>query len=318
MAAHLDLAQPPAVIGAATPGAEAPSHAGAPPREDPWEGMNRGMFGFGNALDKAILRPLAMSYRHWLPRPVRHGLHNALSNLDEPVIAINDGLQGRPVTAGKTVLRFATNTTVGLVGLFDPATSAQLLHHDNDFGVTLGVYHMSAGPYLYVPLFGPSSVRGLVGAGVDYFIDPLNWLQYRHATAISTGVTVLGALDTRADVDAQLTDLNETSIDPYAALRSIYLQSKESQVRGGAVDMESLPDFPEETPASPPTGAPAPQTRAPEAPSPQTPALQTSPLKAPAGSDPKSPLVAPPASGAPVAAAGGAAATGVLDRTAAH
>ena len=254
MAAFIDIAPPPAIAcdaDAATP-ASSPRR---PPREDPWEKLNRGLFHVGTVADRIAFRPLAMSYRRWLPGPIRRGLHNVLANLDEPVIAINDGLQGRPLTAGKTALRFAANTTIGVVGVFDPARHVHLPHHDNDFGVTLGIYHVSAGPYVYVPLLGPSSVRGLLGAGVDYAIDPLNWLQYRSSTEISAGATILGALDTRAEVDTQLTDLYETAIDPYAALRSIYLQSKASQVRGDAVDLNEMPDFPEE---APPPDAPTP------------------------------------------------------------
>lgn len=221
---------------------------------DPWEDANRQSYAFSNFLDRHLVRPVAMAYKHWLPQPIRRGVHNVLTNLEEPVVLINDVLQARPVSAMHTGVRFITNTTVGVAGVFDVASHADLPHHDNDFGVTLGRYHVPAGPYLYIPIIGPSSVRDVAGDVVDFFLDPIA-PQGNGADALNTAQAALDGLDSRSAIDQELQTLNATSFDPYVTIRSLYMQTKQSQVQGGQVNLESLPDFPDPPPADEPAPA---------------------------------------------------------------
>ncbi len=218
---------------------------------DPWQDANRRLYGVNDDLDRVALRPAAMAYRRWLPRPVRNGVHNAIANLDEPRVIVNDVLQGRVNRAGVATLRFAMNSSIGVAGVFDVAREAGWRRHENDFGVTLGRLGVTPGPYIFVPLLGPSTVRGLVGTGVDFVLDPLNWIPYRHANDIAVATNAFDALDSRARIDRDLTDLKRVAVDPYATVRSIYLQSKEAEVQGGMLDVRDLPDFPD-APETPP------------------------------------------------------------------
>lgn len=237
----------------AAPPTEPTSSTGPPHSQDPWEGLNRGLYGIGQVLDRVALRPVAMCYRHWLPRPLRHGVSNVLSNLDEPDIGVNDLLQGKPRRAGATALRFVINSTVGVVGVFDVASHAGLPHHDNDAGITLGVYNVSAGPYMYLPLAGPSSVRDAVGAGIDFIMDPVGWANFKGANTAYASQFALEAIDQRVIADSDLRQLNHTAVDPYATLRSYYLQSREAMVRGRPLQIEDLPDLPDwDVPLAPP------------------------------------------------------------------
>lgn len=227
------------------------AHAGA--REDPWQGLNRSLYGFGSFLDHLAFRPLAKCYQHWIPRIVRHGVHNMLSNLDEPDIGVNDLLQGKPMKAGAAAFRFGVNTTVGVVGVFDVAARVGVAHHDNDAGLTLGDYHIGAGPYVYVPLAGPSSVRDLVGVGVDFVLDPLNIVNFNGSNILFNTQMAAGALDARVDADEDLVELDKVAADPYATERSIYLQTREAELHNQGVNVEAMPDIPD-----PQTSAPAP------------------------------------------------------------
>lgn len=222
-------------------------------RVDPWESVNREFYAVGQLLDRVAFRPLAKCYQHWLPRTIRVGVSNALSNLDEPEVGVNDLAQGRPRRAGVAALRFAINTTVGVAGVFDIAKHAGLSHHDNDAGLTLGRYNVASGPYLYVPIVGPSSVRDIIGAGADFLLDPLGWVRFRGSDRFYEGEIAISALDARVAADDDLTTLSRIAVDPYATLRSYYLQSRESLVRDRPLDIGDLPDFPEapNSPAEP-------------------------------------------------------------------
>lgn len=215
---------------------------------DPAEHTNRVLYRLNDGLDRILLRPVAMSYRRWLPRPVRTGIRNVLDNLDEPAIAVNDLLQGRPRPAGSAVLRFASNSTVGVLGIFDVARVWGLHPHDNDFGLTLARHGAGAGPYLFVPVLGPSSVRDVVGLGVDFAIDPLNLVKVRRGASAALDATVaLEAIDDRGSIDADLRALQLSAADPYASIRSVYLQTRAAEVRDGRTG--DLPDIPDDTPA---------------------------------------------------------------------
>jgi len=228
-----------------------PLSADAP--RDPFEPMNRALFGLGRVLDRAVARPIATSYRRVLPRPVRRGLHNLLQNADEPGVALNDLLQGRLGAGARTAVRFATNTTFGLAGLFDPAAKAGLPHRDNGFAATLQRYGVPSGPYLYLPLLGPSSIRGAVGGGVDYVSDPVSLARFHHAPTVNAARTGLSVVDARAGADHEIQTLFATATDPYATVRSVYLQSEAAAGGEAQPPLEQLPDFPD---AAQPAGAP--------------------------------------------------------------
>lgn len=226
--------------------------AGASAPDDPWERRNRRNYAIEGVLDRHVIGPAARVYHKLTPDPIGRGIHNVLVNLSEPVVIINDMLQLRFKRAGVSATRLVTNSTIGLLGLFDVASRAGLTHHGNEFGVTLGRYGVPSGPYMYVPLVGPSTVRDFVGAGVDFLMNPLHWLTYADRTEVGATQITVGGLDTRVMTEDQLNALLSGAIDPYATLRSVYLQNKTGEVEGDGVPHE-LPSF-DETPAG--IGAP--------------------------------------------------------------
>ncbi len=142
---------------------------------DPAEPTNRFIFDFNQGLDKIIIKPLTSFYRGIFPDPLREGVHNFLNNLKTPVVLTNDILQGEPERAGDTVMRFLINSTVGIGGLRDQASDWGYDAHEEDFGQTLAVWGVGEGPYIMLPLFGPSNPRDAIGKVVDYFLDPIKW-----------------------------------------------------------------------------------------------------------------------------------------------
>lgn len=220
----------------ATPAAigEAPFRATAvdPNRGDPLEGFNRAMFGLHQALDKAIYRPLAMGYQHVVPKPVRSGLRNFFSNLTEPVVFLNYLLQFRFGKAAETLVRFTVNSTLGVGGFFDIAKTKDfnLPHRNNSFGDTLAYYGVGPGPYLFLPLMGPTTLRDVLGGPLDGAVLPLaigkpftDW-RYQVSSGVITG------LDLRAESDPELRALFGGAVDPYATLRSVWLQNRAAEV----------------------------------------------------------------------------------------
>ena len=209
---------------------------------DPLESMNRAIFSFNMALDKAILRPIAIGYRAVLPAPVRESATNFLDNLESPVILLNDLLQGKPGRAGQTVSRFGINTVIGFLGFFDPAESMGIERHDEDFAQTMGAWGVSSGPYLVLPLLGPLPPRDTLGFAVDIFSDPLTYMLWDHRAA---GIAYYSAdvVDQRHQVIDQLDELEKSSVDYYATIRSLYSQHMNSKIRDGETDIENLPDF---------------------------------------------------------------------------
>ena len=220
----------------ATPAAigEAPFRATAvdPNRGDPLEGFNRAMFGLHQTLDKAIYRPLAMGYRHVVPKPVRSGLRNFFSNLTEPVVFLNYLLQFRFGKAAETLVRFTVNSTLGVGGFFDIAKTKDfnLPHRNNSFGDTLAYYGVGPGPYLFLPLMGPTTLRDVLGGPLDGAVLPLaigkpftDW-RYQVSSGVITG------LDLRAESDPELRALFGGAVDPYATLRSVWLQNRAAEV----------------------------------------------------------------------------------------
>ncbi len=227
------------------------------------------MFSVHQSLDRAILRPAAMGYQHVVPRLIRTGLRHFFSNLNEPIVFANFVLQLKPKSATRTVVRFLINSTIGLAGTIDVAKSkaVELPHRPNSLGDTLGFYGVKPGPYVFLPLLGPSDLRDLFGSQVDGLLlpqvvgKPFDKLEYQIPHAILYG------LDTRAEADADLRALLGGALDPYATLRSVYLQDRAGEIaelKGRpVVDEFDTPEDPAATPAKPRTGAAAPELQDP-------------------------------------------------------
>lgn len=201
---------------------------------DPLEPTNRVFYAINNGLDTVILRPLALGYRYVVPEPVRNGVHNALSNIGTPVQLANDMLEGKPRRAGDTVMRFVINTTVGLLGFIDVATKWGYPNHDADFGMTLASWGVPDGPFLFLPVLGPSDPRDAIGFGVDIALDPFTWVGNPHdgtITALNWTRFGLNAVDSRERVEDSLQQIKKTALDPYATFRSLYRQHREAQIK---------------------------------------------------------------------------------------
>jgi len=201
---------------------------------DPIEVANRGIFGFNQILDKILIKPVTGIYRAVTPAPLRKAFHNFLQNLRTPVILANDILQGEGGRAKDTVARFFINSTWGLLGFMDPATDMGFEQHDEDFGQTLAVWGIGEGPYLMLPVFGPSNPRDLIGKVTDFFIDPINlWAANTDNEDITIIRTVVSGIDTRDLYWDALEDIDKNSIDPYASIRSLYRQRRIDAIRNG-------------------------------------------------------------------------------------
>lgn len=203
---------------------------------DPLEPLNRGLYFVNDGLDSLVLRPAAEIYRIFLPPELRTAIHNVLANLRTPVILVNDLLQGETQRAATTTGRFLVNTTVGIGGIFDRATGFGLLGHTEDFGQTLAVWGAPEGPYLFIPVLGPSNPRDTVGIAGDVAFSPFTYVSGSNALeTISVTRTGLTALDTREGLIEPLDQLRATSLDPYATLRSAYRQRRIVEIRNEAV-----------------------------------------------------------------------------------
>lgn len=195
--------------------------------DDPIESANRAVFDANLFLDRHLIKPVASGYRDAAPGVLQRGLSNALNNLKEPSVALNDLLQGNPARALSTVWRFAVNTTAGALGVFDVAADLGLERHEADFGQTLGVWGADPGPYLTLPLLGPSNLRDAAGTVVGMVINPLSLGPAQPAIAIGQ------AMDLRAQNVETLDAMERSSVDFYASLRSAYLQRRQALVADG-------------------------------------------------------------------------------------
>ncbi|MFZ4120046.1 MAG: MlaA family lipoprotein [Caulobacterales bacterium] len=212
---------------------------------DPWETTNRRLFGLHERLDKAALEPTARGYRTFTPRWLRLGVGNVLRNLRGPVILVNDVLQGEFTRAGVTAARFGVNTTIGIGGTLDVAERMGLERHEEDFGETLAAWGVPAGPYLFVPLVGPMSVRDGFGRMVDTAINPLTFADFEGAQTANLVRAGFTGLATRESLLEAVDTLRETAIDPYASVRNGYGLMERSAARNGRSDVEDLPQFEE-------------------------------------------------------------------------
>ena len=216
------LALLPALLtGCATTGPKDPA--------DPLQPVNRGTYRFNVAVDKATLKPAATAYRDYVPKVVQTGVGNFFTNLSVPATAVNDLLQGKPLAASQDLLRFVINTTLGWGGVFDIASPSGVPVHTEDFGQTLGKWGVPPGPYLMVPLLGPSTLRDLPSAVADRLLEPLYWFNPGNARWVSLGLSVV---NTRAGL-LPLDDTISKAYDPYAFVRNAYLQRREYLIYDG-------------------------------------------------------------------------------------
>jgi phospholipid-binding lipoprotein MlaA len=197
---------------------------------DPLEPSNRYHFEVNYALDELLFKPIAAWYRLLLPAAVERSVHNVLTNLNGPVIFANDLMQGSLPRAGITFKRFVINSTLGIGGLFDVAARLGLPRHDEDFGQTLAVWGASEGPYLMVPLLGPSNRRDL-SLLVDSVMDPWGWLLPGHLQYLIYTRTSVQAVDRRARNLDTIEQIRKGALDYYATTRSVYRQRRNDQIK---------------------------------------------------------------------------------------
>ncbi len=211
---------------------------------DPHEETNRAIFAFNDGVDQAILRPASSAYKAVVPPPVRLVARNFAGHLGEPVTLLNEVMQGEFKQAEGTFWRFMVNTTLGGLGALDPATELGLPAHYEDFGQTLARYGASSGPYIVLPLIGPSSVRHTGGRVVDAFSNPFSYVGGGSAPFVA-GVTrrSVRVVDSRAQNGSTIDSLRKTSPDYYAAVRSAYYQQRKAAIANGKLDADSLPDI---------------------------------------------------------------------------
>lgn len=261
---------------AATPSRRALAHDVAPEEEladipdplapdvyDPLEPVNRLVFGINEIVDFVVLRPVSLAYRTLVPQHLRTGVNNALHNWSTPVVLANDLLQGRPDKAKKTFVRFLVNSTAGFGGIVDAAAAAGMPRHSEDFGQTLAVWGLESGPYVVLPLLGPSNFRDTIGLAVDTVTHPATWLMWDLQMHERTAPVMAWTVSTHEGYLDEFDALRSTSPDFYATIRGVYAQRRATEIADGSlllepvdgsqgggdidsIDLESLPPIPTE------------------------------------------------------------------------
>jgi len=197
---------------------------------DPLEGFNRAMFSFNEGFDTVLLKPVAKGYDVVMPLPVKTGVANFFGNIADVFIGVNDLLQGKPGDAVGDAGRFIFNSTFGVLGLFDFASTIGLDKHDEDFGQTMGRWGMGPGPYLVVPVFGPRDMRDAAGLALDIEADPVGHLS---DVPVRNSLTAVRFVSIRADLLPADKIIEEAALDKYSYIRDAYLQRRRSQVYDG-------------------------------------------------------------------------------------
>lgn len=220
---------------ASTPAPESRGHP-----DDPWEGMNRSVFAFNEALDRWVLKPVATGYDAVAPGPVRVGVANFFSNLGDVWVGVNSLLQGKPGNAANDLGRFVVNSTMGVAGLIDVASPMGLARNEEDFGQTLAVWGVGGGPYMVLPVLGPRTLRDTGGVAVDLTMDTLSLAEPESSVY---GLVMLRLIDTRAGLLPAEKVVSEAALDKYSYYRSAYLQRRQYLIFDGQPPRE---DFSEE------------------------------------------------------------------------
>ena len=208
---------------------------------DPIESVNRSIYNFNEGFDRMILKPAAKGYQK-LPSPVQTGTHNFFNNLNDVVVIVNDGLQLKGEQMSSDVLRFSVNTVFGIFGLIDMASPMGMPKHQESFADTLGYWGVGSGPYIVLPIFGPSSVRDAPSLVVDYFTNPISLVSPASATVALSSVN---AVDTRSEL-LKTTDLrDQLALDPYIFTRESYYQWRQNRIYDGDPPKVIIEDFEE-------------------------------------------------------------------------
>ena len=207
---------------------------------DPLEPLNRKTLALNQFLDHLLFRPIAKAYVFAVPDDARAAIHHVLDNMKEPTLVFNNVLQGEFKRAGISVERFVINSTVGFGGIVDAATLSGIERQPADFGQTLFVWGFQSGPYLVLPILGPTNPRDAVGSSVDSYADPFTILANAHGvTELTTGRLLIGGVDERARVIDVLDELEKNSVDFYAELRSVSQQHRNAELHHGAAPQET-------------------------------------------------------------------------------
>jgi phospholipid-binding lipoprotein MlaA len=223
-----------ALTGCATPPPKSDSaeYQAYQQKNDPLEPTNRAFFSVNSTLDTYVMHPVAQGYVDITTQPIRAHVSDFTSNIGEPARFLNFVLEAKPNLAVTAFGRFLVNSTVGIGGIFDPATSLGMPETDTDFGITLAVWGFPAGPYLYLPVFGPSGARDVWNLPVEYFATPMEAAPESAAlNDFGYAETGLNILNLRAGLIPTINDINATALDPYATFRSLYRQSRDAELQ---------------------------------------------------------------------------------------
>lgn len=197
---------------------------------DPYEGFNRAMFSANEALDKYAARPVAQAYDAAIPLPVKASVGNFFGNVGEVWVGANNVMQGKVGDAGTGVARLLINSTVGIFGLFDVASEMGLERYNEDFGQTLAVWGVGGGPYVFLPVIGPRTMRDLAGWAVDTSVDPVSFV---NPESVRVGASVVRFVDIRAGLLPADRIIEEAALDKYAYIRDAYLQRRNNLIHDG-------------------------------------------------------------------------------------
>jgi phospholipid-binding lipoprotein MlaA len=227
--------------------------ASGPNPIDPYENTNRSIYNFNEGVDRVALKPLADGYVKFIPQLIRASIGNGFDNLAYGNVIANDVLQGKFPQGLGDLGRMAMNSTVGIGGLFDMASTVGLDEHENDFGITLGKWGVKPGPYLVLPILGPSTGRDVPDIGSEIVTNPLTWIYVPVAASIPLGVTDVTDKRSRGEVLAQFR--NQAALDPYVFTRDAYLKYRDRQINEGkSAPDQSLYDEDASQPATQPGG----------------------------------------------------------------
>lgn len=204
--------------------------------QDPFENVNRKTFAFNDSVDRTLLRPAAKVYQKVIPRIGRTGVNNLFANARYPLVIINQFLQGKGTTGVQDTARFLLNSTIGLAGVLDVASGLGLAAHQEDFGQTLGAWGVESGPYIVIPLFGPSSIRDGLGKGADYYADLTSYIEH---IPTRNSLTVTSYIAQR---ESLLAAEQVVSGDRYLFIRDAFLQQREFLVNDGASTQDAFLD----------------------------------------------------------------------------
>ncbi len=210
----------------------------ADPR-DPFERYNRSMFAFNDALDRNVIKPVAIGYADYTPAFVRTGVGNFFGNLGDVWTSVNNYLQLKPREGTQDLARVIFNTTFGIVGLIDVATPMGLPKHEEDFGQTLGLWGVKSGPFLVLPVFGASTLRDGLAKPIDLYADPVNQINSVRAQNSARAIRIV---DTRAELLGASSLMEDVALDRYQFLRDAYLQRRQSRIRDGEPEPENSAD----------------------------------------------------------------------------